>query len=163
MQEFWTKDANGEDVLTIPSEEITMPSFARLMGELRRTNHPTYVTIYDGVANLLCYQGETTIAGWDRAICQFIELGALNGVLVDRGKGFWAEHRALWQDPGNGWFRIKKEYSGCAQLVDRYILRQKILLRLQTGQCPAKSIASMALLQHKAMKFSNVPWPAVGI
>jgi hypothetical protein len=129
------------------------------MQKLHKINQQTYITIFQGLSHLLPHVDEATLAGWDRAMSQFVEAGSVYGILVDRGNGFWREHCDLWQDEGNAWFRIKTNSIGCAQLADRFILRQKIMLRLNIGREPMKRMSSIELLQHQAMKFSSEAWP----
>ncbi len=124
-----------------------------------KIDHPTYITIFDGVSHLLQDVDENTLAGWDRAMSQFVEAGASSGILVDRGNGFWMEHADLWQDEGNEWFHVKGNGFGCAQLADRYILRQKTMLRLQMGKGAMKSFSEMHVLHAQAMTLATKSWP----
>ena len=50
--------------------------------------------------------------------------------LIDGGIGFWAEHKKLWNK--RDWFSVdtKSKEKLLAETIDRYVMRQKVMLHL---------------------------------
>ncbi len=75
------------------------------------------------------------------------------------GAGFWEEHRRMWDE--NMWLEITSNENSelLAKMLDRYIMRQKVLLHLEVDQSFAEDYASMAKLFRAVVRCHNRAWP----
>jgi hypothetical protein len=92
------------------------------------------------------------LAKGDKAMSQFVQVGAMSGILVDRGDGFGIEHTTFWNR--DRWCDVSADEEGLSQVIDRYTMRQKVMLQLQIGRTPFKRFVEMNLINYTAMQLS---------
>ncbi len=158
LGQFWTINDDHENVLDYPKDDRELDDFETLLREVNLDNYKIFITIFSGVSHVVDYVPEETMASWERAMSKFVEIGESCGIMVDRGNGFWLEHQEFW-DEEKYWFRITQNSVRIAKLVDRYILRQKVLLKLKIDLIPGQELAGLDLLHHKMMSLAHVAWP----
>ncbi len=104
-----------------PKEDRELDDFEKMLTALKLDNYKIFITIFSGVSHAVDYVPDETLANWERAMSRFVEIGESCGIMVDRGNGFWLEHKEFWEKE-QYWFRITQNSVRIAKLVDRYIL-----------------------------------------
>ncbi len=98
------------------------------MGDRLERNKANAVAFYDLMFNQ-CRPAE--------AIEQFVVAASQYGILVDKGQGFWVDNTSFWKDT---WFNVSLDEQELAQVLDRYIMRQSIMLNLRSGQFACRTV-----------------------
>jgi hypothetical protein len=136
---------------------VEIRQFKELLDKLNKMGHPDYVIVFSGISEIGPGEHDALIMShWEKGISQFVQMGATSGILVDQGSGLWVELTTFWKKK---WFSVTEDVPGCAQVIDRYILRHKMLLQLQMDRQSMKSFDGPQLIMRQAMEFKGTQWP----
>jgi hypothetical protein len=164
LQAFWSKTPGAleEDMscaLSYPKDDDEIVQLKELHESLQKTGHQVYLSVYAAIVHgKKDVVSEETLVTWDKAMSQFVSLGATSGILVDRGNGFWNEHLTFWNQ--ERWFCVSEDEEVLSQVIDRYTMRQKAMLQLQIGRVPFKKFVDLELVAIAAVQLSKTPWPS---
>ena len=139
-------DKDGDEELRSPSEQ-NVEEFKEMISLLRAAGHQVHVAIFSVVPRArtdTCDPGQ--LSKFEQVVSVFKCAGSGQNALVDMGTGFWEEIRRMWDE--NRWFEITTSENSelLAKMLDRYIMRQKVLLRLEVDQSFAADYASKTKL-----------------
>jgi hypothetical protein len=111
--------------------------------------------MFSGIPRVNDSVNDLILANWEKAMSEFVQMGCSHGVLIDKGHGLWVQLSTFWNNKG---FTITEDPEGAAQVLDRHILRQKVLLQLQIDRKSMKVFEGLGALSMQALQLSGVEW-----
>jgi hypothetical protein len=129
-----------------------------MLASLCESGHHVYVTLYAGISY---FKMDSTrydaLNDFEKSVSRCVSGGVEQSVLVDKGTGFWSEHKLIWST--EQWFCVENEKS-LAQIIDRYILRQKVMLSLRVRKVLSPAFMELHTLSTAAFAFREKGWPS---
>ena len=94
---------------------------------------------------------------FEQSMAQCTSTGVQLGAQVDLGMGFWTEHAKMCSP--EEWFCVKEKEDVLAQLLDSYLLRQKVTLHLDVGRSMQTQYESTKNLHLLSFSRQKQVWP----
>ncbi len=140
----------------IQAEEMRL--FTQMICLIRQAGHQVYLCLNSGIAHIAEDSGsEEQVAAFLRSTQQCVNAASDAGALVDLGTGFWTQHIKMWSD--GGWFSVREKEDVLAQIIDSFILRQKVLLHLAVNKEVVEQFDQMSALNLLSLEVFETPWP----
>ena len=162
LQQFWTccgateEQSNLGSLEPIQAEEMRL--FTQMICLIRQAGHQVYLCLNSGIAHIAEDSGsEEQVAAFLRSTQQCVNAASDAGALVDLGTGFWTQHIKLWSD--GVWFSVREKEDVLAQIIDSFIMRQKVLLHLAVNKEVVDQFDQMSALNLFSLKVFDTPWP----
>ncbi len=96
---------------------------------------------------------------FEQAIQQCVSAAAEVGAVVDTGLGFWTEHNKMWNE--EQWFSVTSNEKLLANVLDGYIMRQKVMLHLSVRHTLLPLMEQKQNRSLASFKLFKAPWPEV--